>query len=71
MTFSFKLYIQQLVKKLKIKFNLYFRTLHAKMSLISATFCLRLDYGDFLFMHVSSKCYMLWALYRLSLFFTV
>jgi hypothetical protein len=52
---SFKLHIQQLVKKLKLKLGFYFRN-KACRRLVSATFMPLLDYGDILYMNASAQC---------------
>lgn len=55
---TFKLHIEQLKKKLRLKLGFYFRnkacfSFEAKKALVSATFLPVLDYGDILYMHAS------------------
>ena len=58
---SFKLHIQQLVKKLKLRLGFYFRnkscfSFAAKKRLVAGIFLSLMDYGDVLYMHASSQC---------------
>ena len=58
---TFKLHIQQLTKKLKLKLGVYFRnkacfSFEARRRLVSATFMPLLDYGDILYMNASAQC---------------
>ena len=58
---SFKLHIQQLTKKFKLKLGFYFRnkacfSFEARRRLVSATFMPLLDYGDILYMNASAQC---------------
>uniref|UniRef100_A0A8C7PVH2 Reverse transcriptase domain-containing protein n=1 Tax=Oncorhynchus mykiss TaxID=8022 RepID=A0A8C7PVH2_ONCMY len=58
---SFKLHIQQLTTKLKLKLAFYFRnkacfSFEARRRLVSATCMPLLDYGDILYMNASAQC---------------
>uniref|UniRef100_A0A8C1PPA9 Reverse transcriptase domain-containing protein n=1 Tax=Cyprinus carpio TaxID=7962 RepID=A0A8C1PPA9_CYPCA len=56
---TFKVHIDKLVRKLRVKLGFYFRnkscfTLQARRKLISATFLPVFDYGDVIYMHAAS-----------------
>jgi len=57
---SFKLHIQNLVKRLKLKLGFFFRnkscfTFSARKRLVNATFLSIIDYGDLLYMNAPTK----------------
>lgn len=72
---SFKLYVANLVRKLKIKIAFYFKnkscfTLNARKKLVEATFLPVIDYGDILYTHpATSTLQSLDPVYHASLCF--
>lgn len=57
---TFKIHIDALVKKLRVKLGFYFRnkscfSLEARKKLVHATFLSVIDYGDVLYMHAASS----------------
>jgi len=57
---SFKVHVEKLVKKLKLRLGFYFRhkacfNLLARKKLVQATFLSVLDYGDVVYMHAASS----------------
>ena len=57
---TFKVHIENLVRKLRVKLGFYFRnrscfSLQARKRLINATFLPVLDYGDVIYMHAASS----------------
>ncbi len=54
--FSFRPYIQYLVRKLKSKLGLLFLSLAAKKRLVAATFLSALDYCDIIYMQAPKDC---------------